>query len=228
MKSVARILFSCVAATVLSRAPGAAPLAARSQSPPPQLRALGPSAVITDADCSTTKLGGSVPVSSIGEPVSGVEVATLRWITAAGSTPAYCAVDGSMAPVDPGAPPINFRVLLPAEWSHRAAQLGGGGINGTIPNLTGNEFPIGGSSALSSASRPTAATPAIRAARSAAAARLPEYRRLDAERRGDQEPRLHADEEDARRRDGAHRARLRRAAAIQLLHRHARRAAAKR
>ncbi len=148
MKSVARILFSCVAATVLSRAPGAAPLAARSQSPPPQLRALGPSAVITDADCSTTKLGGSVPVSSIGEPVSGVEVATLRWITAAGSTPAYCAVDGSMAPIDPGAPPINFRVLLPAEWSHRAVQLGGSGFNGTIPNLAGNEFPIGGSSAL--------------------------------------------------------------------------------
>jgi feruloyl esterase len=44
-----------------------------------------------------------------------------------------------MAPVDrsPTAKPINFRVALPASWSHRAAQIGGGGFNGTIPNLTG-------------------------------------------------------------------------------------------
>ena len=33
--------------------------------------------------------------------------------------------------------PINFRVVLPASWSRRAAQLGGGGMNGSIPNLTG-------------------------------------------------------------------------------------------
>jgi feruloyl esterase len=44
-----------------------------------------------------------------------------------------------MAPVDTAANarPINFRVLLPASWSDRAAQLGGGGMNGVIPNLIG-------------------------------------------------------------------------------------------
>jgi hypothetical protein len=31
--------------------------------------------------------------------------------------------------------------VLPAQWSRRAAQLGGGGMNGTIPNLTGGAGP---------------------------------------------------------------------------------------
>ena len=44
--------------------------------------------------------------------------------------------------------PINFRVLLPASWNRRAAQLGGGGINGVIPNLTGVEFGSAGPSLL--------------------------------------------------------------------------------
>ncbi len=33
--------------------------------------------------------------------------------------------------------PINLRVVLPATWSRRAAQLGGG-MNGIIPNLVAN------------------------------------------------------------------------------------------
>jgi feruloyl esterase len=114
-----------------------------------QLRALGPVEVVTEADCSSTKLGDSVPVSSIAESVAGVVLAAPQWVAAAGSTPAYCRVDGSMAPIDPAAPAINFRVLLPASWSHRAVQLGGGGMNGTIPNLAGNEFPVAGASSLS-------------------------------------------------------------------------------
>ena len=42
-----------------------------------------------------------------------------------------------MAPIDPAARPINFRVVFPASWTLRAAQLGGGGMNGIVPNLTG-------------------------------------------------------------------------------------------
>jgi feruloyl esterase len=44
-----------------------------------------------------------------------------------------------MAPIDSAstARPINFSVVLPASWSRRAAQLGGGGMNGIVPNLTG-------------------------------------------------------------------------------------------
>jgi hypothetical protein len=94
---------------------------------------------ITEADCTTAKLGSAIPISAIGEPVSGVTLNVPVWIGAAGSLPAYCSVNGSMAPVDTAANarPINFRVVLPASWGYRAAQMGGGGMNGTIPNLLG-------------------------------------------------------------------------------------------
>jgi pimeloyl-ACP methyl ester carboxylesterase len=95
--------------------------------------------VLTAADCTVEKLGSSIPVSAIGEPVSGVTLNAPAWTDAAGSNAAYCTVDGAMAPVskETNAKPINFRVVLPAIWSGRAAQLGGGGMNGMIPNLLG-------------------------------------------------------------------------------------------
>ncbi len=99
--------------------------------------ALTESKVITEADCTAAKLGADIPVSAIGEPVSGVTLNTPAWTGAAGSNPAYCSVKGAMAPVDANAKPINFQVMLPASWSRRSAQLGGGGMNGSIPNLTG-------------------------------------------------------------------------------------------
>jgi feruloyl esterase len=57
-------------------------------------------------------------------------------------------VDGSFAPAKPEATarPINFRVWLPASWNHRAAQQGGSGMNGSIPDLTGRGYTIGGKS----------------------------------------------------------------------------------
>ncbi len=93
--------------------------------------------VITDVDCTAAKLGSTIPIAAIGEPVSGVTLNAPIWKGSAGSNPAYCSVNGSMAPVDANAKPINFQVVLPASWSRRAAQLGGGGMNGSIPNLTG-------------------------------------------------------------------------------------------
>ncbi len=103
------------------------------------------SRIITPADCSTAKLGSSIPVSAIGEPVSGVTLDSPRWVEAGRNLPAYCSVNGSMAPVDrsPTAKPINFQVAFPSTWSGRAAQLGGGGMNGSIPGLTGNPFGQG-------------------------------------------------------------------------------------
>jgi len=98
---------------------------------------LGENKIIAEADCTAAKLGSTIPVSVIGEPVSGVTLNAPVWTAAANSTPAYCSVNGSMAPMDRGAnaKPINFRVVLPASWSRRAAQMGGGGNNGFIPNL---------------------------------------------------------------------------------------------
>ena len=94
---------------------------------------------MTEADCTAVKLGSAIPVNAIGEPISAVTLDAPQWHTEAAGVPAYCRIDGSMAPVDksPTARPIRFGVALPASWAGRAAQLGGGGMNGTIPRLTG-------------------------------------------------------------------------------------------
>ena len=97
--------------------------------------------VISAEDCTPARLGTAIPVAAIGEPVAGVTLAAPRWVAAAGAAPAYCSIDGAMAPTDtsPNGRPINFRVVLPASWTRHAVQLGGGGMNGSIPNLTGGE-----------------------------------------------------------------------------------------
>ena len=105
----------------------------------PQSAELRASATIGVSECTASRLGTSIPAKSIGEPVRAVALSEPRWIEASGSTPGYCSIDGAMAPVDqsPNAPPITFRVVLPASWTGRTVQLGGGGMNGVIPNLTG-------------------------------------------------------------------------------------------
>jgi len=92
---------------------------------------------ITEADCSAAKLGTQIPVDAIGEPVSAVTLNPPQWHAEASGAPAYCSVEGSLAAVDKNAPSIRFAVALPASWSLRGAQLGGGGMNGMIPRLTG-------------------------------------------------------------------------------------------
>ena len=97
--------------------------------------------VIAAEDCTPARLGTDIPVAAIGEPVAGVTLAAPRWVAATGAAPAYCSIDGAMAPTDksPNGRPINFRVVLPASWTRHAVQLGGGGMNGSIPNLTAGE-----------------------------------------------------------------------------------------
>ena len=113
-----------------------------AQAPAPAadtLRRLATDVVISAADCTAAKVGTSIDASAIGEPVRAVTLSSASWVDAAENTPPYCRVDGFIAPVDTAttARPINFRVALPATWIHRAAQIGGGGFNGVIPNLTG-------------------------------------------------------------------------------------------
>jgi hypothetical protein len=101
---------------------------------------------ITQADCTVAKIGAAIPPSAIGEPVSAVTLADPKWIAAVDPLPARCEVDGAIQPVDPRARPIGFRVWLPAEWNHRAAQQGGGGMDGVIPDLRGAGYTIDGRS----------------------------------------------------------------------------------
>ena len=108
-------------------------------APADPLRRLAPDVTITSSDCTATKVGTSIEPSAIGEPVRAVTLVASAWVEAAGNVPTHCRIDGFISPVDMAstARPINFRVVLPATWGHRAAQLGGGGFNGVIPNLTG-------------------------------------------------------------------------------------------
>ncbi|HCY42902.1 MAG TPA: tannase/feruloyl esterase family alpha/beta hydrolase [Prolixibacteraceae bacterium] len=87
---------------------------------------------ITIGKADIAKAGESIPASAIGEPVGSVKLYEPRWIEATDASPAYGVIEGSIFPVDPNGWPINFRVLLPASWSQRAMQAGGGGINGII------------------------------------------------------------------------------------------------
>jgi feruloyl esterase len=113
--------------------------AAGNQSPAPS----GADIAIASDACTTAKLGSDVPIEKIGEPVRRVTLAAPTWIAETATSPGYCRVEGVIEPVDTNATarPINFAVALPAQWSRRAVQLGGGGMNGTIPNLTGGSGP---------------------------------------------------------------------------------------
>ncbi len=112
-----------------------------------EVRAQSPAAskTITEADCTAAKVGSSIPVSALGEPVSAVTLNEPRWNGAGRSGGPYCTVNGAIAPVDkaPTAKPINFSVALPANWNERSVQLGGGGLNGTIPGLAGAQLSQG-------------------------------------------------------------------------------------
>ena len=110
-----------------------------SQQPANRQAASPASKTITEADCTAVKLGSEIPASAIGEPVSAVALNAPQWHAETANSAAYCSIDGSMAPVDKSdtARPIRFGVALPASWKFRGAQLGGGGMNGSVPGLTG-------------------------------------------------------------------------------------------
>lgn len=103
------------------------------------------SKTITESDCSAAKLGTSIPLSAIGEPVGAVTLNEPRWNAAGKGGGPYCSVNGAIAPVDkaPTARPINFSVAFPPNWNGRSVQLGGGGMNGSIPGLAGQQLTQG-------------------------------------------------------------------------------------
>lgn len=90
--------------------------------------------------------GRTIPASVIGLPTTGGEVTAATPVAATGTgataTGAYCRVDASLHPVDPGAPDIHLRAALPVRWNGKAMMFGGGGYDGTVPDVTGN-VPFG-------------------------------------------------------------------------------------
>jgi hypothetical protein len=102
--------------------------------------------VITESDVTVERVGSSIPVSAIGEPVSAVKLSSPQWVAGADVASSYAVVNGSIMPIDTNGFPINFRVILPASWSRRAIQQGGGGMNGTITVQGGPGRGRGGTS----------------------------------------------------------------------------------
>jgi feruloyl esterase len=137
VRRVCALVFIAVAAS-------AGALAQRPTAQSPRPAPTSAAKTISAVDCTTERLGTSIVPSAIGAPVRSVTLSAPSWVDAANGAPAHCRIDGVMAPIDTAstARPINFRVVLPASWSRRAAQLGGGGMNGVIPNLEGGgPFP---------------------------------------------------------------------------------------
>lgn len=115
--------------------------------------------ILTPTASCTAFVGQTIPASAIGVPsgVAVIRTATLQAPTtptnqtftgpgpAGGTrttlvTPEHCKVVGAIKPVDTSAPDINFQVNLPSKWNQRAAQLGGGGMNGNIPGALNDYF----------------------------------------------------------------------------------------
>ena len=86
--------------------------------------------------------GMAIPASAIGLPTTGGAVISATVVPAAGAGAAlvaeYCRVNARISPVDPSAPNILFRVALPTGWNQKALMYGGGGFDGSIPNVAGN------------------------------------------------------------------------------------------
>ena len=91
----------------------------------------------TPASCASLA-GMAIPASAIALPTMGGTVTSAAVVPAAGSVAEYCRVNASIFPVDPSAPNILFRVALPTSWNQKALMYGGGGFDGSIPNVIGN------------------------------------------------------------------------------------------
>jgi carboxylesterase type B len=91
-------------------------------------------------------VGLTVPAAAIGLPTRGAAVTSSALVpasgTGAGALPEHCLVNGKISPIDTSAPDILFRVALPTDWNAKVVMFGGGGFDGSIPNVAGN-VPMG-------------------------------------------------------------------------------------
>jgi len=107
----------------------------------PALLALVVAEQAVAANCSELS-GVQIPAAAIGLPTSGAKVTAATPVPGGGSAPQtfgpYCDLSVEIAPIDPSAPAIRMRIVLPERWNGKAMMFGGGGYNGIVPNVTGN------------------------------------------------------------------------------------------
>lgn len=83
-------------------------------------------------------VGLDIPAEQFKETTGGGKVVSAELKTSeSDASVQYVEAFGYVYPVDPTAPNIEWRVLLPVKWNGRSVQLGGGANNGNIPKLTG-------------------------------------------------------------------------------------------
>jgi len=98
-----------------------------------------PTPAVPVASCASLA-GMTIAAGRIGLPTQGATVASATPVAdgAGGARLGdYCQVRGTIAPVDPAAPVINFAVNLPEQWNRKAIHFGGGGFDG--PLIDGTE-----------------------------------------------------------------------------------------
>ena len=92
-------------------------------------------AIRLSRETCTSLQGFSIPTSGIGLPSTGAEVQTAAFVAASDASNNngdFCKVIGVVKPHNPSSPNLEFEVNLPAEWNHRALQMGGGGYDGSL------------------------------------------------------------------------------------------------
>lgn len=135
----------------------------------PEIATASPLPMLVPRVACASLAGLSISAPAIGLPTRGAQVssATLVAQSAARTDPAtgvvthalpeYCKVLGDILPVNPNAPSIKFQVNVPTRWNQKTIQIGGGGLNGSIP---ANLAAIGkNGSPVSAAHPPDAAYP---------------------------------------------------------------------
>jgi Tannase and feruloyl esterase len=96
--------------------------------------------------------GMTISAKKIDLPTNGATITSAAVVPAAAqtvdvsgnivlATPEYCKVLGTIAPVDPTAPLINFETNLPTSWNRRTMHYGGGGLNGTLVTGLAQLYP---------------------------------------------------------------------------------------
>ncbi|MFG1607664.1 tannase/feruloyl esterase family alpha/beta hydrolase [Actinoplanes sp. NPDC049265] len=89
-------------------------------------------------------VAAAVPAAAISLPTRGgrVESAALVTQVVSGRAVEFCDIRADLFPVDRAAPDIKMRLALPVGWNHDTMMFGGGGFNGTIPDIAMN-VPFG-------------------------------------------------------------------------------------
>ena len=84
-------------------------------------------------------VGLKIPADFFTESCNGGEVISAELVTNEDMGGCqYVNAFGYIYPIDPDAPNIEWRILLPLDWNGRSVQIGGGANNGSIPNVEGN------------------------------------------------------------------------------------------